>query len=145
MPRARVKGPDQVDELFVFVNGKKTTVPKDLWLIDELCHCRRWGYLDFKSLTAAEGKMQDPPKCSHCHKYQNRMMVCAQCRQWFYMWFKHSRQGWHTTPKVGFYCWNCCERYYPPVVEPNAIKRFGFVQPPRSILPPGHELYVRER
>lgn len=145
MPRVRSKGPDQVDQLFSYFNGRKVALPNDLWLLPELCHCRIWGYPEFKALVKAEGVMADPPRCTKCNKFQNRMLICGRCKQWFYWWFRHSRQGYHKAPFPGHHCWNCCERWYPPVVEPNATKRHGFVPPPTSVLPPGYDLYVRTR
>jgi hypothetical protein len=145
MPRRKYNQDEQVDQLYSYYKGVKTSIPTDLWISDQLCHCKRWGYPDYKLLIQAELVWTDPPKCSKCDKYQNRMQKCSMCFQWFYYWFRHSRQGWHTKPRVGWYCWNCCERYYPPVVEPHALERFGFVPPPDEILPPGYELLVRTR
>jgi len=114
------------------------------WFQGKVCVCDKANiyHNGFDWDTMAEFKQ--PPICATCHCWANRIMSCTRCGEMYYQFFSHPRMGYHTAPRKGWYCWNCLEKYAPPVVEKNAGLR-DKIPPPAMVLPPGYTLYVEER
>jgi len=116
----------------------------DGWFADRLCECEAFKFhpeLLEPSRWTEDYIFTQPYTCRDCGKWQRRMLSCVQCHQYFYKFFRHPSQGFHVKPKKGWYCWNCCDEYNPPVVEPE-IAKLSKIPPPDVILPPGYVLYV---
>lgn len=107
------------------------------WYRDQICNCKAFKYQSGweESLTT----FQVVPTCRNCGKWANRMMKCCRCREWFYHFFSHPAVGYHSKPRRGWYCWNCCIRYWPPTVEVRSKPR-EIIPPPRFVVPPGTEI-----
>lgn len=113
------------------------------WFADKVCVCDMSGIYkngyDWRSMN----EYKVPPICVHCNKWANRLMTCCMCHEYYYQFFMHPRMGHHMKPVRGWYCWNCLEKYMPPVAEPGATKRTQ-CPPPALVLPPGYEIYKPE-
>lgn len=103
------------------------------WFSDKVCECDKFGFptgLDWQELV----KFEAPVNCKTCGKWANNCMTCCKCHEVYYQFFRHPCMGYH--PKEGWYCWNCLQTYWPPIVEKAAA---GIrIPPPAMVLPPGY-------
>jgi hypothetical protein len=111
------------------------------WFADKVCMCEMsnlWhrGY-DWSTMN----QYKEPPTCGTCGLWANRLARCCKCNETYYQFFSHPRMGHHMVPIRGWYCWNCLEKFVPPVVESMAASRTP-IPPPQIVLPPGYEIYV---
>lgn len=120
----------QDDTLYGYYKGKVCT-----------CLMSKVYHQGYNWVTMAEFKV--PPFCADCGLWANRVMLCCKCDEPFYQFFSHPRMGYHDKPVRGWYCWNCLEKYKPPVV--SNLREIPKIPPPAVILPPGYELYVQRR
>lgn len=104
------------------------------WFQNKICDCDHFHYQPGWDISLSEFKII--PTCRNCDKWANRMMVCCRCKLWFYHFFSHPAVGYHTTPRRGWYCWNCCIQAWPNAVEKRSQPR-EIIPPPLSVIPPG--------
>lgn len=111
----------------------------------KVCICLKSNvyHRDYDWVTMREFK--EPPYCADCGLWANRVMRCVKCEEYYYQFFSHPRMGYHGPPILGWYCWNCLEKYKPPEVSSAAAKNNPKTPPPAVILPPGYTLYVPRR
>lgn len=112
------------------------------WLRERICACTNdAGIYGTGFDWATMNHYISPPTCVWCGKWMRRSHQCAKCDEFFYEFFSHPRNGYHHTPLRGWYCWNCLEKYTPPVVSSAAALNRPKTPPPAMVLPPGYELY----
>jgi hypothetical protein len=112
------------------------------WFKGKVCVCDRSKIYHNGFNWETMNEFKSPPVCATCGLWANRVMWCVKCESRYYQFFMHTRMGYHGPPIRGWYCWNCLEKFFPPVVESSAAKGRTPIPPPQMVLPPGYEIYV---